>query len=184
MIAIPSVLLFAVLGLIAQGPGPFKASTAPVTDALRQALGSGTKNLVGSAELMPAEKYAFHPTPAQMTFGQLVVHIVQTNFALCSGIGSTPAPLTPQEMQKMSATDTKEALVGSIKRSFDYCAEALAKVDDSRLAEELTMFGRPSGLSRGAAVVILAADWADHYATAATYLRLNEILPPSAQPKK
>jgi hypothetical protein len=87
-------------------------------------------------------------------------------------------------MRKMSATDPKEALVGSIKRSFDYCTTALAKLDDSRLSEEVTMFGRGAGLSRAATIVILAGDWADHYSTAASYLRLNDILPPSAQPKK
>ncbi len=183
MNVIPLVLI-AVLRLLPQIPPPFKASTTPVSDALRTSLGSASKNLVGSAESMPAEKYSFHPTPAQMTFGQLIVHIVQTNIALCSGISGTPAPVTPADMQKMSATETKEALVKSIKQSFDYCSDALAKVDDSRLAEEVTMFGRGAGLSRGAAIVILAADWADHYSTAASYLRLNDILPPSAQPKK
>jgi hypothetical protein len=33
-------------------------------------------------------------------------------------------------------------------------------------------------------MLILAADWADHYSTAASYLRLNQILPPTEQPKK
>jgi hypothetical protein len=46
------------------------------------------------------------------------------------------------------------------------------------------MFGRQAGLSRAAVMLILAADWADHYSTAASYLRLNDILPPSAQPKR
>ncbi len=183
MNAIPMVLI-TMLGFLAQGPPPFKPSTNPLSDALRNSLASASKNLVGSAELMPAEKYSFHPTPAQMTFGQLVAHIAQTNIALCAGISGTPASLTPAEIQKMSATDTKDGLVASIKRSFDYCTEALAKVDDSRLAEEVTMFGRAAGLSRAATMVILAADWADHYSTAASYLRLNDILPPSAQPKK
>lgn len=170
--------------MLLQAPPPFKPSASPVSDALRTSLTSASKNLVGSAESMPPDKYGFHPTPAQMTFGQLVVHVVQTNIALCSGISGTTPPLTPVEMQKMSATDPKETLVASIKRSFDYCTDSLAKVDDSRLAEEVTMFGRPAGLSRGQAIVILAADWADHYSTAASYLRLNDILPPTAQPKK
>jgi hypothetical protein len=85
-----------------------------------------------------------------VTFGQLIVHIAQTNIALCSGISATSPPLTPDELQKMSATDTKDVLTASIKRSFDYCSEALAKVDDSRLAEEITMFGRAAGVSRAA----------------------------------
>jgi hypothetical protein len=32
--------------------------------------------------------------------------------------------------------------------------------------------------------LLLASGWADHYGAAAMYLRLNGILPPSAQPKK
>jgi hypothetical protein len=39
-------------------------------------------------------------------------------------------------------------------------------------------------LSRADAMVTIATDWADHYSTAASYLRLNDILPPSAQPTK
>jgi hypothetical protein len=37
---------------------------------------------------------------------------------------------------------------------------------------------------RAMAALGLASGWADHYAAAAQYLRLNGILPPSAQPKK
>jgi len=63
MNAIPMVLI-TMLGFLAQGPPPFKPSTNPLSDALRNSLASASKNLVGSAELMPAEKYSFHPTPA------------------------------------------------------------------------------------------------------------------------
>jgi hypothetical protein len=31
-------------------------------------------------------------------------------------------------------------------------------------------------------MIDIVADWADHYSTEASYLRLNGILPPSAQP--
>ena len=45
------------------------------------------------------------------------------------------------------------------------------------------MFGRKTGMSRADALVTIAVDWSDHYSTAAAYLRLNGILPPSAQGK-
>jgi hypothetical protein len=60
----------------------------------------------------------------------------------------------------------------------------MAKADDAHLGEEVSVFGRRTGLSRADAMVTIATDWADHYSTAASYLRLNAILPPSAQPKK
>jgi uncharacterized damage-inducible protein DinB len=191
LIAIVCVWTLAVVGLIlfpgrtaAQEPPVFTPSANPVSDAVRTLLARESKNLVASAELMPAEKYAFQPTPAQMTFGQLVAHIVQTNVFICSGIGSTPSPMAPDELKKLSGTDAKDALVAAIKKSFDYCSESLAKVQDSTLGEEVSMFGRKVGQSRAAAMITIATDWTDHYSTAASYLRLNGILPPTAQPKK
>lgn len=168
----------------AQGPPPFSPSANPVSDAVRTLLARESKNLVASAELMPADKYAFQPTPGQMTFGQLVAHIVQTNVFLCSGIGSTPSPMTPEELNALSGAEPKDALVAAIKRSFEYCGDSFAKVQDSTLGEEVSMFGRKVGQSRATAVITIATDWTDHYSTAAGYLRLNGILPPTAQPKK
>jgi hypothetical protein len=162
----------------------FKPSPNPVSDSVRALLARNSKNLVTSAELMPPEKYGYRPTPEQMSFGDLIVHIVQTNVALCSGISGGKPMLSPEDLRKLSGTDAKDNLVQSIKQSFDYCTENLAKVTDSQLAEEATMFGRPSGQSRAMMMVTIAADWADHYGTAASYLRLNGILPPTAQPKK
>jgi hypothetical protein len=47
----------------------------------------------------------------------------------------------------------------------------------------MTLFGnRPA--SRAAAWIALSDGWNDHYATQAIYLRLNGILPPTAQPPK
>ena len=119
-----------------------------------------------------------------MTFGKLVAHIAQTNLALCSAISGAPSPLPPDELKKLSDATAKDALLAAIKRSFDYCTEGLAKVTDSQLGDEVSMFGRRTRMARAAAMIVLVADWADHYSTAASYLRLNGILPPTAQPKK
>jgi hypothetical protein len=162
----------------------FTISPHTVSDTVRELLARESKNLVASAELMPVDQYGYHPTPAQMTFGELIVHIAQTNMALCSGISGTPSPLSVDQLGKLSAADGKVSLVATLKQSFDYCTEALAKVDDSALALEVSIFGRPSHQARGAMMIVIATDWADHYSTAASYLRLNGILPPTADPKK
>lgn len=171
-------------GSAGQAPPPFIASANPVGDAVRTLLVRESKNLVGSAESMPSEKYAYQPTPAQMTFGQLVAHVVQTNVFICSAIGSTPPPMSADALKALTGTEPKEALVAAIRKSFDYCGESLAKVQDSTLGEEVSMFGRKIGQSRAAAMITIATDWTDHYSTAASYLRLNGILPPTAAPKK
>jgi DinB superfamily len=186
---IATVVLAGALCSVTAAGQEFKPSSNPVSDAVRRALDRDSKNLIGSAELMPADKYSYKPTPAQMSFGQLIVHVVQTNVFLCAGIASAMPPqdryptFTPPSLKKMSETEPKDTLVGALKQSFEYCTETLAKVTDAQLGEQMTMFGQPARMSRADAMVTIAADWADHYSTAASYLRLNGLLPPSAQPK-
>jgi hypothetical protein len=83
----------------------------------------------------------------------------------------------------MTDTDPKDKLVVALKASFDYCAAALQKVDDSKLGEQMMLFGNHP-FSRAGVLIILSDDWYDHYGTQAVYLRLNGILPPTAQPEK
>jgi uncharacterized damage-inducible protein DinB len=159
----------------AQTPQPSKN---PVSDAVRSILDRQAKNMVAAADEMPAEKYSFHPTPAQMTFGHLVVHMAGSNNLLCSKISGMPAPAG----DKLTDTDPKDKLVSALKASFDFCTQALAKVDDSNLSEQLTLFGTRTA-TRAATMIILTNDFADHYSTAAAYLRANDLLPPTAQKK-
>ena len=182
MPAIPMSMFPCALALLLAQPAPpvFKPSPNPVTDAVRQSLEQHSRHLIAAAELMPPDKYGYHPTEPQMTFGQLVVHIVQTNTAICSGIGAMAA----DDVFKLAASESKDVLVAAIKRSFVVCADALAKTTDATLGEEVSMMGKRTGLSRAMAMTTIVADWADLYSTAASYLRLNGLLPPSAQPKK
>lgn len=184
MNVIHALTLVAALAQTPPAPLNFKASVNPLSDAVRGFAARYSRNLVQSAELMPPDKYGFHPTEPQMTFAQLMVHVVQTNVALCSGIAGEAAPMTADELRKLTTETAKEALVPAVTKSFDYCTQAVAKVTDARIAEEISVFGHPTGQSRASAMVTIASDWADHYSTAASYLRLNGILPPTAQPPK
>jgi len=152
----------------------------PVTSVAKELLPRQQKNLVAAAESMPADKYEYKPTEQQMTFGHLVLHIIETNNHLCSKLGDIPEVKPPVQLKE---TDGKDKLVTALKGSFDFCQTALGKVDDSKLGDEVELFGGRKG-SRASALIILTNSWADHYSSAAMYLRLNNILPPTAQPKK
>jgi hypothetical protein len=150
----------------------------PVSGFVKAGVARYQKNMVGAAEAMPAEKFSFKPSPEMNSFGHLVIHIAQSNNTFCSKISGQAAPDV-----KIAETDPKDKLVAAMKDSFAFCAAALEKVDDSKLGEQFMMFGnRP--MSRGGALVALGGSWTDHYATEAIYLRLNGILPPTAQPEK
>jgi hypothetical protein len=69
-----------------------------------------------------------------------------------------------------------------VKSSFDFCTTSLAKTDDSKLSDTIEAFGGKKE-PRAWAFIAIASSLADHYGAAAMYLRLNGILPPTAQKK-
>jgi hypothetical protein len=163
------------LGL-AQTPAAPEVLPNPLSASVKVAMTRANKNMVAGAEAMPADKYGYKPMPEMMSFGHLMVHIAETNTTLCSKLSGTPAP-----DGKLDEADGKDKLVAGLKASFDYCSTALANLDDSKLGEQIAIFGGRM-VPRAAAWLILSGSWADHYSTEAVYLRLNGILPPSAQP--
>ena|SRR5216684_2804633 len=170
---IPTLLLLAAAAIAQTAPAQTKN---PVSSALRDILPNRQKNTVAAVEAMPADKFNYKPTADQMTFGHLVAHMVEANNALCSGAAAVQAP----KVEPVNESDSKDKLVAALKASFDFCSDALAKMDDSKLSE--TTDG-PGGqqLSRARFALGLASNWADHYAEAAMYLRLNGVLPPTAK---
>jgi hypothetical protein len=154
-------------------------TNSPVSDVARGMLAGREKNTVAAFEAMPADKFGYKPTPDQMTFGHLAVHIVGSNYYFCSTVGDVPRPKT----EELKDTADKEQLVAAMKASFEFCHTALAKADDSKINENITWVDgkqRP----RAWAFMALASSWADHYGLAAMYLRLNGILPPTAPTAK
>ena len=160
-------------------PSPAAATKDPVATSVRLLLPRSQKNILGAIEAMPGDKFAFKPTAEQMSFGHLVTHIIESNYFLCAKAADVPEP----KNEAAKETDSKEKLLAAAKASFDFCGESLAKMDDSKLGDSVELFGGRQ-FPRAMAALGLASGWADHYAAAAMYLRLNNILPPSAQPKK
>jgi uncharacterized damage-inducible protein DinB len=167
-------LIFTLL-LIATATG-YTQTKNPVSSALKDILPGRQKNIVAAAETMPADKFGYKPTADQMTFGHLVTHIIESNNLFCSKAAAVPAPKT----EEAKDSDAKDKLVASLKASFDFCSDALSKMDDSKLGEMTEAMGGQQ-VSRARIAFGLAGSWADHYGMAAMYLRLNGLTPPSAK---
>ena len=97
---------------------------------------------------------------------------VRVNFGILTGREATRAKIDEK-------TATKEQLIARLKESFAFCDEALAKLDDSKLSEKLSIFGM--SMTRAGFILMTAGDWADHYSQESNYLRLNGMLPPTAK---
>ena len=172
------VRILAMTLALATSPRLAAAQNSPVSDAFRDQATSAAKRLTAAAEEMPADKYSFKPTPAQMSFGDIVAHLVEGNDYLCGVIGGVKAPTRT----KVTGTSGKDALVAQLKETFSFCDQALAKINDTKLGEQLPFFGGKTR-SRGDIMFVTVGDWADHYSQSAIYLRLNDLLPPTAKKK-
>jgi hypothetical protein len=162
----------------AAAPARAAASPSPVADALRAMEHRYGPNLIAAAEAMPAEKFNYAPTPAQMSFAHIQTHLAEGNDFLCGKVAGVAAPTrTP-----VDTTAGKDKLVARLKETFAFCDSALAKVDDSKLGEQMTLFG-PNPYTRAMTILITVGDWLDHYSQEANYLRLNGVLPPTARPR-
>ena len=181
-------LLICAAGAVGQDKGsaapaapvsPAAPTKDPVTAALKMMLPIRQKNILAAIDAMPADKFSYKPTADQMTFGHLVVHIIESNDDFCAKTADVPAP-KPAEVKD---TDSKDKLATAAKASFDFCADAFGKMTDAKLGDSVELFGGRQ-YPRATAALVVASAWADHYGAAAMYLRMNGILPPSAQPKK
>lgn len=160
----------------ASAPASASASVPANMNSARAAY-EGVKGFITrAAEQMPEADYAFKATPEVRSFGQLVGHIANANYMICSmGLGEQ----NPSRENIETARTTKAALVEALKASFAYCDRAYAMADAELIGHPLTMFGMQT--TRLGALAFNAAHDFEHYGNMVTYMRLKGMTPPSSQ---
>ena len=162
--------------------------TDPITAAFRGRISALHRNLAQAFDSIPASKFSYKPTPAQLTIGYVAQHLANDNYFFCEKFGDLKANRPPADTataDSVKATWPKDQLVAKLKESFTYCENALAQLNDAKLAEpvSITFNGQTRNSTRAAMAVGHALDLADHYSQIANYMRLNNMLPPTALPR-
>lgn len=153
-----------------------QATSNPVVSSAREIFTRQSGYIVKAAEEMPANKYSYHPTADQWSFGRIIAHIIQGNNTVCAMLSDVPQPQGP----KVSETDSKDILIGALQVSFEFCSKALANLQDAKLGDMVNFF-RGAQVPRARALLELIGDLEDHYSQLAAYLRLSGLTPPSAK---
>lgn len=175
------------VALDAQTP-PASPPANPVTTVFRGRIMALHRNLAQAFDSIPANKFSYKPTPAQLSIGYIAQHLANDNYLFCGNFGAAK-PTRPEKdtttPDSVKATWPKEELVAKVKESFAFCESAFAQLDDAKLADQVTMTnnGQSRTVTRAAMVLGHALDMADHYSQLANYMRLNNILPPTALPR-
>ena len=175
------------MGLAAQQPaaGP---QANPITTVFRGRTMALQRNLAQAFDSIPGDKFGYRPTPAQLTIGYVAQHLANDNYFFCNNFGDTKATRPERETStpdSVKAKWPKDELVTQLKASFDFCEKAFAQLDDAKLGDQITMtFGGQSRQAPRAQMVLgHVVDMADHYSQIANYMRLNNMIPPTALPR-
>ncbi len=188
-LSIAAILVLASpLAELAAQQTPAQPPAHPITAAFAARIRALHRNLAQGFDSIPASKFSYKPTPAQQTIGFIAQHLVNDNYFFCEKFGAMKPTRTVADTataDSVKATWPKETLVAKLKESFAFCDSALGQLDDTKLAEQVSMTfnGNTRQTTRASMVLGHSLDMAEHYSQLANYMRLNNMLPPTALPR-
>jgi uncharacterized damage-inducible protein DinB len=179
--------LVAPICLVAQQPAATPPAN-PITASFKARINNLHRNVGQALDSIPESKFSYRPTPAQMSIGDIAQHVANDNYFFCNTFGAMKAARPAEETatpDSVKAKWPKAKLMASLRESFAFCDKALDQVDDKTLADQvsITFGGNSRTVTRSGMVLLHALDMADHYSQLANYMRLNNILPPTALPR-
>jgi hypothetical protein len=152
--------VFKITKKIAEGSAPPQQFGANDTAAaLRFGFGEVSGWVTKAADLVPADKYDYRPTPSVRTFGQLIAHIADSQNYFCARAVKGRSVQWSDAVEKGSVD--KATLAQKLKQSIDMCNAVYAGS------------GEVGSLSANVGHTSL------HYGNIITYMRMLGLTPPS-----
>ena len=154
------------------------AGVQPVADAIRASWNGAKQNIRQSAEFMPEAQFTFAPVKGVRTFGQIVAHVAGANYVFCA---AAKGEKSPHEESAFDGLATKAAILKAWDGSVAYCDAAYTAATDKAVAEMVEQpFGQGKG-ARAAALIGNVGHLNEHYGNLVTYMRMNNVVPPSSR---
>ena len=177
-----SVLRFVVVAVFAYSVAVGAQTPAnPVSDSIRAGWNTAKRNLLGSAKVMPADKYGFKPVDTVRSFGQMLAHVAGANYVFCAAARGEKSPHAEEAFEKTATTPA--AIVKALEDSVAYCDAAYAALTDATAGE--TVNGAFGGKDSRAGILMgNTTHNNEHYGNLVTYLRINGLVPPSSAPSR
>ncbi len=175
------------VALAAQPPSAAQQAN-PIASAFRARIFASHRNIAQAFDSMPASKFDYKPTAGQLTVGYIAQHVASDSYLFCNNFGAMKATVADKDTatpDSVKAKWPKDELVSKLKASFAFCAQAFDQLEDAKLGDQVTMTfnGTSRNSTRINMVLGHALDLADHYSQMANYMRLNNLIPPTALPR-
>ena len=169
--------------------GAQQPASNPITAAMQQRTITFQQRLTQAFDSIPERIFGYKPTPAQQTIGYIAQHLADDNYFYCNQFGAMKGTRAAEDTttpDTVKAKWPKAKLIAQMQTSFKFCEEAFAQLDDAKLADQITQTlgnGQTRTVTRVGPVMGHIIDMTDHYSQLANYMRLNNILPPTALPR-
>jgi uncharacterized damage-inducible protein DinB len=154
--------------------------TASLHSGNKRLYDGGAMMLLLSAEKTPEEYYSFKPTEADPSFGQMLAVVANAQYENCSAVLGEK-----NSRPKIEGRVPKADLISALKDAFAYCGKAYDGMTDAAAAQLVTFSGPmgPVPIPRQNLLNINMGLNALHYGNLMVYMRLKNIVPPSADPE-
>ena len=149
-------------------PNPIAAPN-PLTTTLSIFRSNMQDKIMKSADAMPESKYSYRPTPDVRSFGEIVTHVADISYILCSNAKGEAPPAPP------AAKTSKAEIVAYLKGSFEYCDGVYSGFTDAHLNDPANFFGFRT--NKMFILTQVGNHDALHYGNLVTYLRINGLVP-------
>jgi DinB superfamily len=133
------------------------------------------KKFTGLAEAMPAEKYGWRPSPEVRNFGEVLLHVANSNYNIPNLLGvPLPAGFDPKTYEK-STTD-KAKIISELNKSFTSAIASVQAMSNADFAKPEKKLGPDA--NDGDVVYILVVHAHEQLGHAIAYARANGVVPP------
>jgi uncharacterized damage-inducible protein DinB len=127
------------------------------------------------AEAIPADKYAWRPSPDVRSFAEVFLHVSAANFNLYKLVGTPPPAGFDVKGFEKSTTD-KAKVMATLKDSFAHARKAIMAMSDADLDKSLDWFGGKN--SQRGILLFVVRHAAEHLGQSIAYARFAGITPP------
>jgi uncharacterized damage-inducible protein DinB len=149
-------------------PNP-TAAPNPLTTTLSIFRSNMQDKIMKSAAKMPESGYSYRPTKDVRSFGEILTHIADISYTLCSNARGVANPATP------TTKSSKTEIMVYLKGSFDYCDGVYSGFADAHLNDPADFFGVKT--NKMFILTQVGNHDALHYGNLVTYLRINGLEP-------
>ena len=178
-----STLLFTLAASALSAQAPPRPRPPETYSMFLQAQYAGLKrNIIGSAEKMPAEHFSFKPSPDVRTYARATGPYHRHAVLLLQCRQGRSESWHGKDFEKITE---RAEMVQAVKEAFAYRDDAFSSLTNETAMQMITIGVAPNQrqTARANQLTMVIVHGTEHYGNLVTYMRIKGVVPPSSSPQ-